>query len=119
MNVFQECDRVVLEVGTERREVLLSLGVATYCANALDYYAGKAAVRQERNPHSYEPTLTVELILNGRKPNVRLRLDRWATRVLISAAYAVELAKALRAVVREGEKRLAWAEESDPAVLLT
>ena len=118
MNVYQDGDRVCLDLGDEKREVLLAVAIADLCADAMGAYAGRALVSAFVGHRDREPSVEVESVRNRGKAMVRIRFSWFASKFFLTAAQSIALAETIRAASRLAERSLRWQEERDPAVLL-
>lgn len=118
ISLCQDGSMVCLDMGDcERRDPLFSVETAYHAAGFLEEYASAAAVSPP-GPQDKEPSLTVDVIVNGAKPMVRWRFGWWSTRYFFSPPFAMRIAALTRIAARKAEKLLVWNEERDPMILL-
>jgi hypothetical protein len=118
MHLYQDGDRVCLQLGAERREILLSLEIAGIAADDLERYAAKAATAKQIGFRDRDPSIAVESIITKGKPLVRIRFGAWTGKAFLTPPHAFNLAAIIRVAIRQAEKHLRWIEERDPACLL-
>lgn len=109
---------MVLDLGTNRREVLFAVATARWCSDMLEEYSWRAVHSPVMGFRTPEPIVEVDAIINGRVPQVRLRFGRWSCKFYFAPQHAVGLANLMRMAIRKAEREIKWLEERDPAVLL-
>jgi hypothetical protein len=118
MTLYQEANKVCLYLGTEKRQTLFSVEIAKLAYEHLFEFATKAAINKKQLSNNHEPTISVDLIINNRIPQIRLRFSWWSEKIYINPIHAINLAKLIQAGVIRAEKELKWIEERDPGILI-
>ena len=118
-SLCQANDKVCLDLGTEKREVLFSILIAEWAADALEMYAKKAILSHLRGYEDREPSVDVDVVLSSGKPQVRLRFGWWTRRAFFTPAHALGLARWLRLACEKANDLLRWEEHGWPLQVLS